>query len=277
MTKSILETVCVHITGSCDLSCRHCFSRYPKYSLDMESLVSCLYLLRQIGLKHISLSGGEPTTYKKIANLIKKLEKPFSITITTNGNCQKRIRKLLGTNKEKLRIRISLDGTKNAHEKIRGLQTYEKVLKSIATVKQLFGWVGVNTVLHIDLKNCFFDLANLLNSMSVDHWAIMTLIETKNDNIRPVMNEEEIKEMVCELAKRFNNEISIWDYYNYPHTYLLIRETGEIVIPGNELDDDIHVGDIHACNLSEIGNIIKEFRKKHHYFDWQGNLFSIAT
>jgi len=79
----------VALTGRCNWSCDYCYlgDQQPK-DLDYDKLTDFIYhLWLKGGLKSIEITGGEPTLYKKLDNLIKGCyHLGLKIGITTNGS-----------------------------------------------------------------------------------------------------------------------------------------------------------------------------------------------
>ncbi len=72
----VLDTICVRVTTKCNMKCRHCWAPFSLKAtdIDLNELTNFISRLKStIGLKHVSLSGGEPTLYPHIRILLEKL------------------------------------------------------------------------------------------------------------------------------------------------------------------------------------------------------------
>jgi len=112
----------LHPTQQCNLSCIHCYSSSSPNAnqvLDIDDVCNSLKLMREEGYTTLSLSGGEPFLYPKLAKLLdyaRTLE--FRIIAITNGI---RIRpKYLPLIEQIDSIGVSLDGPADLHNEIRG-------------------------------------------------------------------------------------------------------------------------------------------------------------
>jgi len=264
----VLESVCVHVTGACNLSCNHCFERDPSRFLHHRDLIEFINSLKKIGLLHVSISGGEPTHHKDIDKILLALHKEIKVTLTTNGTNYEKIDEILKSTNANLNIRVSLDGTKEIHEDLRGPNTYKIALNSIMRIKECRGWVGVNTVLHNRIDSCLCDLVGILNKIKVNHWALMSLFEKKNEKIKYNISKEELSS----LALKFYGELSFWDYGKDVCNYLLVREDGSIVLPAFDKNEDIIIGNIRRYSIKKLIETIKEHRNCGHHFDWYKRL-----
>lgn len=133
------------ITMGCNMRCKHCGSRCEEALSDELTTNEALTLCDQIGdlgLKWITLSGGEPLTRKDLPLLIKRLRKNHVIpNIITNGwllteEClEKLIAAGVGT------IALSIDGLEETHDYMRRKGSYEKDMQAL----ELMAHKGIET------------------------------------------------------------------------------------------------------------------------------------
>ena len=68
-----VTSVYVEITNQCNLNCRTCYNRSglnrTRKELSCEDLEQLIQLFLPLGLKHLSLSGGEPTLHSAFHKL----------------------------------------------------------------------------------------------------------------------------------------------------------------------------------------------------------------
>lgn len=105
------------IINFCQLNCKHCYFKSNK-NVERKSDEEWIIFFKQLykkGVRHVLLVGGEPTLK---LDLIKEATKIFPfVDIITNG--------LIKVPENiKCRIFLSIDGTKQTHDKIRGEGTY---------------------------------------------------------------------------------------------------------------------------------------------------------
>ena len=129
------HNIFLYVTEQCQLRCGHCYmgKRLERgMSLSFERASQIIAYCRRLGAEYITFLGGEPTLHPDLPKMIDyALESGYSqIMIDSNGLLVDRIMKIPP---EKLYcITISLDGaTPETHEKVRGIGTYEKTIKSI--------------------------------------------------------------------------------------------------------------------------------------------------
>jgi SynChlorMet cassette radical SAM/SPASM protein ScmF len=129
----------------CNLRCRHCWIN-PPYSptqtlkedeLSMDAIIAALDECRELGLKSVKITGGEPFTRKDIFELLEYLKKNgVGINMETNAVLirQREARAL----KEALvrQVAVSLDGPDaRVHESLRGVDgSFDDALKGIGAL-----------------------------------------------------------------------------------------------------------------------------------------------
>ena len=134
----------IEIINNCNLRCKHCYNKFDNdQTISLENFEKISDKLSQYGCSTIRISGGEPTLlgdtlfeYAQISlNYVEHIE------ITTNGTIQS----LISDSRWSIfsNIQISLDGTENIHDKIRGRNTYKKAFDSIIKLKSLGNNVSV--------------------------------------------------------------------------------------------------------------------------------------
>lgn len=86
-----LPTVNFHIKRECNMKCRHCFAEFNDMDGEPISLEDARAIIKEIAsipaFKKITFSGGEPTLYKGIDELLKLAhDKGLKTSIVTNGS-----------------------------------------------------------------------------------------------------------------------------------------------------------------------------------------------
>ena len=126
----------LHITGKCNLSCRHCY--YPVESSRLGSEVSdeefMAYLVSfyEQGGRAVTLSGGEPFMRMGLVSRVVEMKNWDSVQILTNGTMiDEDVIRLLKCFPH-VSLQISLDGgTSSVHDRIRGDGCFNRVLNGI--------------------------------------------------------------------------------------------------------------------------------------------------
>ena len=128
------------VTMGCNMRCGHCGSSCAgplPGELSTEEALDLCDQIAELGLKWITLSGGEPLTRKDTPDLIKRLTaNGVSVNIITNGwlLTEEMARKI----KENgiATAAISIDGTPEIHDKIRKEGAFEHARRAFAAMKE---------------------------------------------------------------------------------------------------------------------------------------------
>lgn len=140
-----------HITNRCNKRCQHCYQEdYQGKEFSIEELRELgnqyLELLREYNkntnqnLKgQINITGGEPFVREDIWELLdflKENNKHFDFGILTNGSLinEETVIRLKDYNPKM--VQVSLDGSRKTHDKIRGANSYNEVIKSLKLLRK---------------------------------------------------------------------------------------------------------------------------------------------
>ncbi len=120
------------LTWQCNLKCTHCYFssstkelKNKRTELSDEEWIKVFTYHRKLGTKIAVLTGGEPTLRMEV---IKEAIKIFpSVQVVSNGLIK--LPRFKGYKQPK--YWVSIDGTKDTHDKIRGAKIFDKVLENI--------------------------------------------------------------------------------------------------------------------------------------------------
>lgn len=129
-----LSSLVIELTNACNLNCVHCYGKFGhpsnKHMLTYKNIVDLKEELDKLHTKEIRLSGGEcllHPDFEKIAIFF--LKNGFRVGIYTNGYEYEKLASFLNNTMEySFYVAVSLDGTKDFHNKIRGGDSYEKTI-----------------------------------------------------------------------------------------------------------------------------------------------------
>jgi MoaA/NifB/PqqE/SkfB family radical SAM enzyme len=272
-----LETICVRITKQCNLSCTHCRANSSPNTLDninLDHLKTFLIRARILGLKHISISGGEPALDHELGDFTNwLLNENFYVTITTNGTIDI-VSVLMNSNiipTHFLRINVSIDGYKKINDQIRGNGCYEKALSTVGIIKRWSNWVGINTVVTKSVLDHFDEFIIDLKEFSIDRFALITPV--KQDLLISTQEVfDRIKIIQAKLiSKDYNSNMVVYNFLETPNTSVLINTSGDITLSGVSYDDDIIIGNISDFNIQSIRKRIQQQKEaiEKTYFNWK--------
>tara|TARA_B100001173_G_C16017957_1_gene560612 strand:- start:943 stop:1899 length:957 start_codon:yes stop_codon:yes gene_type:complete len=174
-------------------------------------------------LLQLSITGGEPSLRKDLPEVVEIFCKNSNVakcSIITNGFLTDRIikmaREILSKNKEtSFRFAVSLDGSKEVHNKIRGIdKSYDNAVITLNNLKELKKEFNN---LHVDINTCvskynyidFLDFHNFVDkNFDPDHHTVtMTRGITKESDANdiPIEFVEKIYRIIKNREKKFSD------------------------------------------------------------------------
>ncbi len=127
------------LTLACNIRCKYCFNNSGKKrqnEMSTEEIIKSLYNLKEANVMDIRFTGGEPICHPGWYEIFKTAKNlGFAVSLNTNGyySNPEVYDRLASLNIEQ--ITISIDGTKEHHEKNRGTGTFDV---TVNTLKELF-------------------------------------------------------------------------------------------------------------------------------------------
>ena len=140
-----------HITNRCNKRCSHCYQEnYNGKEFPLDTLKKIVYeyleLLHEYNKSNsqsikgqINITGGEPFIREDIwelLDLFRHYKKHFDFGVLTNGSLlnEEVVKRLKNYNPRM--VQVSLDGNKETHDKIRGANSYNEVIKALSLLKK---------------------------------------------------------------------------------------------------------------------------------------------
>ena len=121
------------VTSRCNLTCKHCYANSEKtclQDLELEYIDRVIQQIIDYKPQFVDISGGEALLRKDIFYILNKLvQAGLMIHLVTNGIEANSIDELKKCNIK--RLQISLDGFQDAHEKIRGPNSYDRTIANL--------------------------------------------------------------------------------------------------------------------------------------------------
>lgn len=163
---SFADTVFIEITRKCNLRCIHCLNNSGtllEEEMTSEEIINLIDSLSEAGIQDIRFTGGEALTSNYIYEYISHaLSKGIIVSLASNGTLiDSKVAKELAMAGLKKCV-ISIDGTKEANDRIRGKGSYDNALKAIKYLKANNIDVRVNSVV---LKSNIDDIIKLAENM----------------------------------------------------------------------------------------------------------------
>ena len=169
--------MCVwELTLRCNLRCGHCGSRagLPReHEMSTEECLGVVEDLAGLGCEVITLSGGEPTLHPGWPEIARAVRAHGMIpNMVTNGiqcdEAQSRTMKQVGLSN----VAVSLDGTRDVHEAVRGKGTFERTVQAIANLRSVKMPVTVMTTINRMNLQELEAIYDVCVSLGVDRWRL---------------------------------------------------------------------------------------------------------
>ena len=190
------------VTMGCNMRCGHCGSSCAeplKDELTSEEALGLCEQLADLGLKWVTLSGGEPTTRKDLPELVRRLTQlGVSVNIITNGWLlnPELVQKLKESGVAT--VAISIDGTGEIHDQIRRPGAFAHAEQAFTALRKAEVTAGaVTTLTKVNLP-VLRELKEELIRIGADSWQVQLGLPMGNLKERTdwVLDPEQIQEVI---------------------------------------------------------------------------------
>ncbi|MCX6823825.1 MAG: radical SAM protein [candidate division SR1 bacterium] len=149
------DTLRLIITKQCNSQCIYCYeegifgsTNTQKQNLDLEDFKNIIIAGKALGVKRISIAGGEPTMlFSRVEELIKLCyQEGLLVYLTTNATNKDIID--LAKKYPSLEFRISLDcSSKEQYKYLRGIDVFDQVISVLKKLAELPNEIHINRVI----------------------------------------------------------------------------------------------------------------------------------
>ncbi|MBA2853563.1 radical SAM protein with 4Fe4S-binding SPASM domain [Methanococcus maripaludis] len=213
------------ITMACNMRCKHCGSSCKEPLPDELSTEEAVKLARDIGdlgLKWITLSGGEPLVRRDWPIIAQELTDNGVIpNMITNGWL---FNEEILKNAEKADIgtmAISLDGLKETHDYMRMNGSYDRIMNAFELMQDSNVTAGAITTIHNKNINELEEIKNILIDRGVKLWQMQIGLPMGNFVNHPemIIKPEDVNKVIDFAHDSLNEDIIIFPadcigYYN---------------------------------------------------------------
>ncbi len=265
-TAHTLPIVILYVTEGCNLKCITCSYRAPMPGeLTLDEIKKLAAELNSLGLRHIVYSGGEPLLRRDFPEICRTFASlGVKQSILTNGLLlEKRVKDLYKYFSE---IIVSIDGANAAtHNRIRGLNSFDQILKGIQTAASLpnRGQVSIRSVVQKSNFRQIKEIVKLAKSLGVNRVSFLSADVASDafgrdtrgavsgaESILLDENEvKEFKEIVTGMFTEFADEFSSGFISESPAKILRLVDYFEACIGKSDYP-------VNACNAPNISAVI---------------------
>ena len=113
--------ISVALTNACELSCPYCYAPKKPAALDFDRLAGWLTELDDNGCLGVGFGGGEPTLYRRFAEICQYAARKTELAVTFTTHGHNLTEDLLATLHGNVHfVRLSMDGVGTTYEALRG-------------------------------------------------------------------------------------------------------------------------------------------------------------
>ena len=270
-----LKYLFLELTRRCNLRCAHCGSSCPAYTQNAELPTEAfLHVVDRVAEAFpadpplFCITGGEPLLHPDWFTICSHIrEKGLSWGMTTNGTLidQSCVRRLAQAGMKS--VAVSLDGGRQSHEKLRGVQgCFDKAVKALELLKESgsFRAVGVTTVVSKLNLGELEKLYSLMKQLGVDSW-MLTPVEPMGDasGRRELFLEEEEHKLLLDFIRERRREAPFDLAYGCSHFLpeeydAAVRKQPFLCIAGTMVASIASNGDILPCLDIDCRELVKQ-------------------
>ncbi len=249
------------ITHRCNLDCVYCDRHAPQaHEMTREQILDALGGLHALGMRHISLDGGEPLAHRHIDEVVAFLsQRRVRIYMNTNGVLLPR---KLATIRLLSKVKISLDGPPACHDAMRGEGSWQKAINSAVLARsagvavELTCVVGRHNAGHIDE---LVDFADQRHFRVVFQPARNSLfLDSARDGSGFQLDQAELRRVFARLCQRklagsasiANGWGSLRHFLTFPDDTPLPCAAGQINATLDPEGNLFHCGQVNRSDLS---------------------------
>ena len=215
---SFADIVYLELTRECNLRCTHCLNNSGKImenQLNLEEFKELIKNLSEAGIQEIRFTGGEPIKFEKIYELIQLATKNGICTsIGTNGTL---ITKDIANRLKKAGLKkavVSIDGTKEMHDVIRGKGNYDKAINGLYNLINVGIDVRVNAVIMKSNMEDVIKLAKELNKKKIKLFIRRFIESGRGENLKDnMLTKEDYNHVKKELKEKLKENLYVNGHY----------------------------------------------------------------
>ena len=201
------------LTKICPLKCLHCFNNAgiaKTNELSTDEVLVVLQKIKQMGVKRMQLTGGEPLARRDFSQIIKYASKSMmAIVVTSSGYIMTDALADEISNCKNVVVQISVDGTEKTHNRIRGLEdSYEKAINTVELLLSKSVPVSISCTINntnVDDIEYVTAKARDLGAFQITYGITLPKGRAKNNDITEI-NKEQIEELLLKLRKKYISE-----------------------------------------------------------------------
>jgi len=166
-----LRYLLMHVTGRCNLTCRHCFQGATTGAeLSTDQIGAVIEDFERVQGLRLIVSGGEPLLHPGFWEMNEMVAAAGvrSILLSNGTLIDTRTARRLRFHE----VQVSLDGLESSHDFIRGRGSFERALGGISALTAAGVPVSIATMAHSGNRDEFDELGALVRRLGAQAWSI---------------------------------------------------------------------------------------------------------
>lgn len=209
------------LTEKCNLNCKMCI-RGDKSNRELSLCdIKGIQSIEELSTHDIVITGGEPTLCKNFIQIVDFLKgKCKSLSICTNGTTDYYINKDFLDSK--VSIQISLDGTREIHDLIRGENSFDQIINTISKLEALEIPFTVSSVVNKNNTFCMKNLADILGGYKyLKYWNLSYEMPFGHADIKDILSSEQWNSFVDNMLEYVQFRMKIQKMF--PFDFITVR------------------------------------------------------
>lgn len=203
------------VTGECNLKCKYCYAKKFRRNTPLEEERRELIIKesKELGIKHIAITGGEPLVKEWVFRLVEiGKEMGIKVSITTNGTVidEKKAKKLKELDTF---LYVSIDGRKEEHSITRGNFAWLSLLSGIKLLQKLgIKFATITTLNKVNYKK-ISKILPFLQSIGSEYSCFLPLMKVNNERNSWILTKGELfscMKEVNEITLKYKHQVNLW-------------------------------------------------------------------
>lgn len=227
--------VCWRITRYCNLHCSHCLAGHAnaiRRDLSSEERLTVMTAVITSGVTRITWTGGEPTLCEDLPMLLRLSHLAKVRTVMTTHGLALRPAFLAALDPQLDRIRISFDGLRETHNRIRGGPVFDRALQALRLPHTSGFITEANVTVLAENVREIPELLTRLAANGASRIVLLTLMQRESaiDNGILAPSAHEAADLFARLAHTTSVSIQLNNYSDGDDGYIVIESDGEVLL-----------------------------------------------
>ena len=211
------EIIDYRITSECNLACPFCFGARKANRIDQKALFYFFEKLKELGLKTVVITGGEPTCSARFKEIVLGLKKlGLQLYLSTNGYFWNKGGidvQFIIENFECIALPLEADNSDMHNSMRRGKENHFNI------VKEILGYIKENSNIKVKIgtvvtKRNYTNIVNILDELKFipDRWKLYQLCKSEYNQKyyeKNKVSDCEFSQLIKEIKEKYKDENTV--------------------------------------------------------------------